>query len=193
MSVKSTKKPALGDLIRAWICGWTISESRGPDTPRSGDDNQSTLKLIYDELRLALEEQKALRTSLQTTASFLVGFTGTILALVISAKDLWLAAPYTTRVLVLLSIILSVVAVLLSGLSLWFRGIRTDPNPVGLAEGYINVPIEDARLQIIANRKDAWQKNHAIIRRNTGRLKAAFLVQSIATVSLAIALFIAVS
>ncbi len=192
MHTSQTQRPTLGALIRAWVCGWPISGPNGLDAPGSSDEDQATLKLIYDEVRLALEVQRAQKASLETKASILVGFAGTVLALLIKAKDVLIAMPYINRCLVLLGIVLFILSLFLLGLVFWVRQIRVDPNPVTLAQRYLNTPAGEVRRRVISNRSDAWQENSATLERSAKYLKIAFLVQGGATIFLAIALFISV-
>lgn len=192
MQYPSNPRPTLADLIRAWICGWPIIEPDKLYSKPAHPDNHSTVELIYEELRLALEVQRANRGSLETKSGILIGFTGTILALLIAAQDQLVRMPYTGRWLVIAGGILFVLSLFPLGLVSWVRPIRVDPNPLGLAE-MKNLPVEELRLRVIANRKDAWQENATLIKRNARYLKIAILIQGIAAILLATALLITIS
>jgi hypothetical protein len=189
MPCRHAHKPTLADLLKAWICGWPNSEPGKAGTSDAQSETQTGIELIYEELRLALEVQRTIRASQETKAGILIGFTGTILALLIGAQNQLNTMYCISRCLVILGSILLIASLPFLIMVFWVRPIRVDPSPMGLAK-MMDWPLEKLRRDVIDSRKDAWKKNAEQMQRNARYLKIIVIIQGIAVTFFAIALLI---
>jgi len=189
MPCRHAHKPTLADLLKAWICGWPNSEPGKAGTSDAQSETQTGIELIYEELRLALEVQRTIRASQETKAGILIGFTGTILALLIGAQNQLDTMYCVSRCLVILGSILLIASLPFLIMVFWVRPIRVDPSPMGLAK-MMDWPLEKLRRDVIDSRKDAWEKNAEQMQRNAQYLRIIVIIQGIAVTFFAIALLI---
>lgn len=118
-----------------------------------------------------------------------MAFAGGMFALLMGARDTLLTIPDDSKIFLLIGIILFAISVVLTIIVTWVRSYRIDPNPEVLAHDYLNKTSDETKLQLISNMIGSWKDNTVLIERNATFLRAAFLVQAFAFISLGIALF----
>lgn len=151
------------------------------------DDN--SISLIYETTKNALALQQDQKASLENKASMLVAFAGGMFALLMGARESLLHIPFDSQIFVLVGIVLFSASVIFSSIVSWVRRYRIDPNPEALAKEYLNQTPDETTLQMISNMVGSWKDNSIIIERNASILRLAFISQSLAFISLGIALF----
>lgn len=152
--------------------------------------NNNSLSLIYETIRNLLSVQQSQKTSLENKASMLMAFAGGMFALLMGAREAILLTSFTAQIFVLVGIVLFAISVIFTTIVSWVRSYRIDPNPEALAHEYLNQSPDETKLQMISNMIGSWKENSAIIERNAVILRLAFISQSLAFISLGIALFI---
>jgi len=148
---------------------------------------QDSKDLIYEELRLALATQRRQAESLETKASVLIGFAGAVLALLIGARQTLAGLDWSSKVPLLVGVILFVLSLAFLYRAYGVRKMYIVPDPLELPN-YLSMPLEELRRMIIEERREAWRKNTPVIKRSARHLKVAFVIQSIGLLSVAIAL-----
>jgi len=148
---------------------------------------QNSTDLIYEELRLALATQQRQAESLETKASVLIGFAGAVLALLMSARQTLAGLDWSSKVPLLAGVILFVLSLFFLYRAYRVRKMYIVPDPLELPN-YLSTPLEELRCMIIKERQEGWRKNAPVIKRSARYLKAAFVIQSMGVLSVAIAL-----
>ena len=149
---------------------------------------KSSIPIIYSVAKESLSAQQTQKSALETKSNTLIGFAGGMIALLIGAKDVIQSLHSVARLLILISISLFLISILLATMIGWVRKYRTDPNPVALAEHYLDEPEEEVQLQLITNLTNAWESNSRQMERNATILRVALFAQLIAFILLGIVL-----
>ena len=153
---------------------------------------ENSVLLIYEVVKESLVAQQAQKNSLETNASTLIAFAGGMFALLMGSREALLLLSRVSQVLILISISSFALSVVLSNVVTWIRRYRVDPDPEGLAENYLHLPLEETKLQLVSNLIGTWKSNKDLLERNANYLRLAFLCQAIAFVLLGVSLFLSV-
>ena len=151
--------------------------------------NDNSVTLIYEIIKTSISEQQSRKASLENKASMLMAFAGGMFALLMGAREAILLIAFSSQIFILVGIILFSISVLFATIVTWVRSYRIDPNPDVLAHEYVNQTSDETKLQLISNMIGSWKENSGIIERNAAILRLAFIAQSLAFISLGIALF----
>jgi len=150
------------------------------------------LELIYEITKEKMDHQQTRKNALENKASALTAFSGGMFALLMGARETILNYPFSSQILIIISILGFSVSVLQSMIVIWVKKYRNDPNIEKLAETYLEKSKEETLLQLISNSIGAWKHNETKIERNASVLRFAFLLQSAAFVLLGIAFGISI-
>lgn len=140
--------------------------------------------LIYTLVKESLVAQQVQKGTLETKASTLTGFAGGMIALLLGSKDIVEKLPLIAQYLVVASIGLFLFSILLATIVGWVRKYRSDPNPVILAEKYLNKAEQEVQLQVVSNLISAWKLNHKQLEHNAIILRIALTFQTLAFILL---------
>lgn len=149
---------------------------------------KNSVGLIYAIVKDSVAAQQAQKSTLDTKASTLTGFGGGMIALLLGARDIIMALPQIARLLVISSAGLFLLSIFLATIVGWVRKHRSDPNPVALAENYIDKTEQDVQLQVIANLVGAWKINSRRLENYAIMLRIGLFLQTIAFIFLGIVL-----
>jgi hypothetical protein len=149
---------------------------------------KNSISLIYTITKDSLAAQQTQKGTLETKASTLTGFAGGMIALLLGAKDTIATLSPIAKILVITSTGLFLFSIFLATIVGWVRKHRSDPNPVALAENYLDKAEQAVQLQVIANLISAWKTNSKQLERNAIILRIALFFQTIAFILLGIVL-----
>jgi len=145
--------------------------------------------LVLDEVRRRLDFQFELSDSHDFKASIVLGTSGIVIAMLLTALPLAQAqldsllkvVEYKTAVLAAIGISLLVlfVSIILSITVLWIRNYNRPPRLERLRNYYIAEPKEETQLQLIDIFIPAIDNNEKILKRQTYLIRAATVLLSI--------------
>ncbi len=147
---------------------------------------ETTLDLVYEEVRTHLERQMRNLRALDTKANLTAGLSAVVLGIVTSQAT-GCAQPWA-RVAWFAAVALLLGAVVLSLLSLWVVGWRADPAPKGM-KGYLGADVVSAKRQFLENMVESHRVNRRKLNRKMWGIRLAMvsLLAGLAAVSLVVA------
>lgn len=163
--------------------------SQEPNVPNNKslefkDSSEIIFSLCKEDVNLQIQQ----RNSLETKANTLIGFSGVMFALIITALDKILVLDIKTKCFILIGVFLFVLSIIMATIVSWVSHYYLYPDLSVLFSNYFKRNSEETKLELIKRFTEDGPRNYKVLEKKAVILRIAYFLQLLGFLSFAIAL-----